>query len=449
MAGIGFELQRALRGKSIFKALTVAVTGVIIVAGPWLISIMGISMLTSIASFALKEAQDLFIAVVVYGYAFSILLFGGPHYIFTRYVSDLIYRGKFHRTTAALIAMSIATIAVSVLAASAFALALTSPALSRPGLFRLAVILFFASISVIWVEMLLVTILKGFLTIIGAYLAGMLVSVGAAAWLGGAMGLGGALLGFAFGQLFVAIALAVVLLRWNFPTPPLREVRPLLSYARRYAALMASGWLYSGGLWIDKIVYWFGNGASVRDTFVHLYPTYDYAAYIANLSAIPVLVFFTIFTETTFFAGLRRLLIKLGTSTYARIVEEKYNFRRSAGRIISRQFSFHAVIVLALFLGLGDALTKILVTGVFFHIAFLTFFTFLFYVESYGTALKGAAVFFGVNLLGTLATVLVPALPLGSGYLAAGSLAALYAGTRLYRDIGDLDRIVFSRKYEA
>ncbi len=445
MAGIGFELQRALRGGSLAKVLTVAITGIVIVAGPWLISIVGISILTGTASFVLREGQSLFIGAIVYGYAFSILLFGGLHYIFTRYVSDLIYKGQFHRTTAALVLMSIAVLALSLAIGTPFALALRSPAVSHLGLFRLAMVVFFVAINLLWIEMLLVTILKGFLAIIGGYLAGMLASVGATIYLGRSFGVGGAFLGFSLGQLLVALILFVVMMRWNHPTPALRELRPLLAYARRYRALMLSGWLYSAGLWIDKIVFWFGRGEPLHGSFIHLYDSYDQAAYLANLSVIPVLVFFTVFTETTFFAGLRRLLLKLRTGTYSRIAEEKYAFLRITRKIVLRQSFFHALLVVVLLAAIPGTLAKILVIGVLFHMAFLTFFTFLFYIESYGIALRGSLVFFGVNFLVSVASARFNVPPPGLGYLLAGLAACLYAGAGLFRNLGELDRIIFRR----
>jgi len=218
MAGIGFELQRALRGGSLIKAVTVALTGIVIVAGPWLISIIGISILTGTASFVLQEGQDLFIGVIVYGYAFSICIFGGLHYIFTRYVSDLLFNKKYHRVTATLVLVSLGTVLLSVIIAVPFALTLSSPQISHGALFKIAVVLLFTAINVIWLEMLVITILKGFFTIIGAYLSGMAVSVGAAVYFGGLYALGGALLGFSLGQLATALFLFIIILRWSVPT---------------------------------------------------------------------------------------------------------------------------------------------------------------------------------------------------------------------------------------
>ncbi len=54
MAGIGFELQRVLKQGGMTGVFKVALAGIIIVAGPWLISILGIFSLSRFAGFALE-----------------------------------------------------------------------------------------------------------------------------------------------------------------------------------------------------------------------------------------------------------------------------------------------------------------------------------------------------------------------------------------------------------
>lgn len=445
MAGIGFELQRALRGGSLVKAVTVALTGIVIVAGPWLISIIGISIITGTASFVLREGQGLFIGVIVYAYAFSICLFGGLHYIFTRYISDLLFNKKYHRVTATLVLVSLGTVFLGVLMGLPFALSVSSPQISHGALFKVAMVILFVAINIIWLEMLVITILKGFFTIIGAYLAGMAVSVGGTVYLGARYALGGALLGFSIGQFAVALILFIIILRWTVPSRPRYELKPLWNHARRYRALMLSGWFYSAGLWVDKMVFWFTKGSSIGGTPIHLYEGYDNAAYIANLSVIPALVFFTIFTETTFFAGLRRFLLKLGTHIYTRIIEERYALLQNSRKIIGEQLYFHGLIVLVLLVILRGFLVKVLVVAVFFHMAFLTFFTFLFYLESYDKALGSSILFFFTNFALTLASVYVSWIPPGTGYLAGALVAGVYSLYHLYNNLNNLDRIIFMR----
>jgi hypothetical protein len=54
-------------------------------------------------------------------------------------------------------------------------------------------------------------------------------------------------------------------------------------------------------------------------------------------------------------------------------------------------------------------------------------------------------VFFGVNFLVSLASARFDAPPPGIGYLAAGLAACIYTGVGLFRNIGELDRIIFRR----
>ena len=99
MAGIGFELQRVLRKGGIGSFVKVALSGIMIVAGPWLLSIVGIFLIGRFADFTLQEGRGLFMGVIIYSYAFSLFIFGGSHYIFTRLLSDLIYLEKNRQQT--------------------------------------------------------------------------------------------------------------------------------------------------------------------------------------------------------------------------------------------------------------------------------------------------------------------------------------------------------------
>ena len=75
MAGIGFELQRVLKRGGIGSFVKVALSGIMIVAGPWLLSIIGIFLIGRFAGVALREGRSLFMSVVIYSYAFSLFFF--------------------------------------------------------------------------------------------------------------------------------------------------------------------------------------------------------------------------------------------------------------------------------------------------------------------------------------------------------------------------------------
>ncbi|HEB10082.1 MAG TPA: hypothetical protein ENI06_02575, partial [Spirochaetales bacterium] len=136
MAGIGFELQRVLRKGGMTSFLQVALSGVIIVAGPWLLSIIGIFLISRFAGFALKEGASLFMGVIIYSYAFSLFIFGGTHYVFTRFISDLIYLEKKEESAAALILASMTVTLLAGLVGFAGVLNIGAPELSHPFLFK-------------------------------------------------------------------------------------------------------------------------------------------------------------------------------------------------------------------------------------------------------------------------------------------------------------------------
>ena len=71
--------------------------------------------------------------------------------------------------------------------------------------------------------------------------------------------------------------------------------------------------------------------------------------------------------------------------------------------------------------------------------------TILFYFEQYREAFVGALVFCGVNLAAALATVLVPEIPLGSSYLAAGAAATVVSAVFVFTSIRKADRLIYSR----
>jgi len=150
MAGIGFELQKVLKGGGIASLFKVALAGIVIVAGPWLISIVGIFFLNRFAGFALTEASELFMAAIVYSYAFSLSLFGGIHYIFTRYISDLIYLRKEGRAVATLLLTMVLFIIMTAILSSVAVYFIKTKSISSLLLYKVSAVFLFIVINLIW-----------------------------------------------------------------------------------------------------------------------------------------------------------------------------------------------------------------------------------------------------------------------------------------------------------
>jgi polysaccharide biosynthesis protein PelG len=455
MAGIGFELQRVLKQGGMTGALKVALAGIIIVAGPWLISILGIFALSRFAGFALKEGGSLFTAAIVYSYAFSLSLFGGLHYIFTRYISDLIYVNDNSRAFATLLLSMIIIGVISALTALIGAYFIKSDSIPNLLMYKIFAGVLYVSVNLIWLVMIFITLLKKYMTIFLVYILGMTFSFGAVYILGKDYKLGGAMAGFSIGQVTILVMLLMLIRHYIKPGKILRELKPLAFYFKKYKFLLWTGILYSAGIWIDKIALWFYAGSSVEGSYLVLFEHYDVTVYFANLTLIPGLVYFMVFSETNFYVRLRRFLMKISTRTFTNIQEEKYSLLHSMQTSIKEQSMFQGIITLGLMIlantintnflgGYSSLLTlRLVLSGVFFHLLFLTQLTFLFYLERYKEAFITQICFFSVNLGGTLYFASQSQPVYGAGYLLAGIFTSILTAIYLKNGIRTMDRRIF------
>ena len=455
MAGIGFELQRVIKHGGMTGAFKVALAGIVIVAGPWLISILGIFALTHFAGFALEEGGALFTAAVVYSYAFSLFLFGGLHYIYTRYISDLIYIKDNSRAFATLILSMIIIGILSVLVAVPGVYFIQTDQVANLSMYRIFAAVLFVSINLIWLVMIFITLLKKYMIIFLVYILGMAISFGSVYYLGQYYKLGGAMAGFSIGQVSILIMLIILIYRYIKPGNILREIKPLAKYFIKYKYLLGAGILYSAGIWIDKIVLWVFTGNHIEGTYLVLFQEYDMTVYFANLTLIPGLVYFMVFSETNFYVKLRRFLMKLSTRTFTEIQEDKYKLMKTMHNSIREQSLFQGIITFGLIIlsstintklmgGQSSVLTiRLVLVGVFFHLLFLTLFTFLFYLEKYKEAFFTQICFFSVNLGGTLYFASLSTPVYGAGYLIAGVLTSIISWLFLSRGIETMDRRIF------
>ncbi len=457
MAGIGFELQKVLRKGGVSSVFKAALAGIIIVAGPWLLSIIGIFFLYRAAASALLEGGSLFTAVIVYSYAFSLSLFGGIHYIFTRYISDLIYIKKQRRAFGALLLAILGIMVLSGIPAVIAVLNMHIPTVAYPFMFKVSAVILFISINLIWLVMIYITLLKRYMVISFIYLAGMAVSIFAAMFLGKHFFLSGALAGFCTGQVFILLSLLLLIFLSSSPAPFLRELQPLLGYFGKYKFLLLTGIFYSTGIWIDKIVLWNLKGGSVYGTFIRLFADYDMSVYLANLTIIPGLVYFMIFSESNYFVSLKRLLLQMSTSNLSNIAGSKHSLLKTVKTSITEEALFQGTITFVLIIlapvlkntlmnGVSTVLTlRITLGALFFNLLFLTTLTFLFYIEKYKETFIAALLFFSVNFGVTLYGVSVNIPYYGAGYLAAGAGGTVCALVFLYRGILTFDQKLFSQ----
>jgi uncharacterized membrane protein len=151
---------------------------------------------------------------------------------------------------------------------------------------------------------------------------------------------------------------------------------------------------------------------------------------------------------------LRRFLVSLNKSTYAEIQRRKNAVLDGIRSGVGNQSQFQGVISLVLFLlapviaaamGLETPTLRIVLTGVDFHLIFLTLMNFQFYLEYYRRALRGGVIFFLVNLAGSLTALPgIPTLRPGVSYLVAAVAASIYAAVSLFATGRRMDRIILA-----
>lgn len=456
MAGIGFELKRVLAKGGVARFLTVSLAGTAVVAGPWLISVMGIFAIQSLSRSAIREAPTLFSAVIIFCNSLSLILFGGPHYVFTRRLSDLIYERKDREAGGALLQFLALTAAGALLLGLPGAAFLGADGVSRPVLFRLAAAFLFLIVNLNWVIMGFISLLKSYLGILFAYLGGALLSVAGTAVLGGLWGAAGALLGYTAGQvLTVGVLYAMSLARY---APVRLPWGPLWASFSRYRWLLLAGVFYTWAVWVDKAVAWFLLGSPAGGGWIHVYDPYDVPIFFAVLTLIPSLLYFTLETETSYYPALQGFLRSLGGGRYEEIQARKRTAASAMWSGLREQGILQAVCTAVLVLlapqivqsvfggGIDVAVLRLTLVAVFFHSLFLCLLIFLFYLEMHAQAFLSSVVFFLVNLASSLAIALAGATGLlGGSYLLAAAVGSMVAFRFLVRAADRIDRLLFLR----
>ncbi len=455
MAGIGFELRKIISKSGPGSMLKLALSGTMIVAGPWLLSILSITLINRFMGFALEEDPKIFMAVIVYSYAFSLFIFGGFHYILTRILSDYIYEKKEEEAFSYLLLSFIPTAVFSLLISAPVLYFMDLSRLSNPVLFKFSAALLFSAINIIWITMLFVSVLKWHIKILMAYVAGMGCSLLLIYYFSLKFSIGGAMAGFALGHVLIIIMLLLICLKAFKPEKRSGGIGLFLSYLKKYKYLFFSGLFYYWGIWIDKMIFWVIRGEGIPGTFFKLYEPYDFAVYFANLTMIPGLIYFVVFSETGFYIQLRKFLTSLLKNKYSRIQKKKYNLIKETKKNLYEQSFFQGVVTLSLIILspilsgtlfsnlVAVSVLQITLTAVFFHLFFLTLLNFLFYLELYYYSFISVLVFFIVNLIISVITAvyggsLIPGLSYLSGGVAGSAVSMIF----LYSSMKKLDRYI-------
>lgn len=298
MAGIGFELRRLLRKNTLLGLAQAYAYAGVIGSGPWIFSIVGILL---VGIFSASVVTPSFVVTqfqtsVTYLVATSLVLTGLVQLAFTRFVSDRLFEKKPEVILPNLHGLLLVVVSI------ACALGTVALFLVLPGerlLYRLLMLAGFVVMCSVWVLTVLLSGMKNYQAITLLFAVAYTLIVIAALLLR-PWGLEGLLGGFVLGNLVLMVGMWLFIVRDFNPAGQLMAfdfVRPEL----RYMSLVAVGFLYNLGIWVDKLMFWYFEPTSqqviggLRASLI-----YDLPVFLSYLSIIPGMAVFLVRIETDF-----------------------------------------------------------------------------------------------------------------------------------------------------
>ncbi len=448
MAGIGFKLRKLSDEGTLVETMWAYAAAGVITSGPWILSVLALGVAAAVARSAGLGAER-FMAILVYTYAFSMILTAAQQNLITRYLADRLYQGDAGRHLPTLVA----SLAVNVPLLGAVA-GLTCLSLPLSGVERLLSTALFVLVGSIWLAMVFLGSVRAYASIVGAFFWGTVVFLVVlplgAARLGELVFLVAAVLGQGT-TLFVMLGILVrefsLDIRWDFG---------FLGYAQRYPYLGLCGLILNLGVWSGVLVYWASDRAQ-EVAGLRVYGPHDSAAFLALLSTIVASAMFFIRTETEFYDGYRAFFggINHGRVRYSELVRRKEEMRSTLQRGLADLVRMQGVVTLLFVLfahqlaspfhlaPLAVQLLPACAVGAFLLVLSQFVVMILYYYEAYGRALACALALVVGNL--TMAWMSLSWPPHLSGWgLALGSGMALILGlVFLGRCLEDLEFTTF------
>lgn len=298
MAGIGFELRKLLKKQTYSGLLQAYAFAGLISSGPWVLSIIGIMLigLFSLGSIAPKEAISQFQVTVTYLFLISLIGTGLVQLSFTRFVADR----TFDKNEAAILpnfnGLILVAVSVSLLLAIPFAAFFFS---GQTVLFRMLFVMGLAVMSSIWIATVFLTGMKHYRAIVLIFLLGYSATLGLALLFKPWLGMDGLLLGFVLGHYLLLMGMIWLVYR-NYHSD-LFIAFDIWKPGAMYLSLMATGFFFNLGAWVDKLMFWYypSTGQQVIGP-LNASVIYDFPIFLSYLSVIPGMAVFLVRIETDF-----------------------------------------------------------------------------------------------------------------------------------------------------
>ena len=318
MAGVGFELRKAVTGENKGEKITGYFGASFSSSGSMIVAIVIFALVQAAAKAqqASQAVNDSFMCYITNAMFLSILLSSLLSPVLSRYVSDAVYLGKTERVMPSMVGGS-ASVAVTggILFSVQLLLSGTEIMVVIP------LFILFLALCVCWILMTYITLIRDYKKIVIAYLVAFGVSAAALALL------------FAFTTLSVPAMILVLLLA--FATVDVLLFRAVyLTFAKHdnsvfafrstiktNPSLLLIGFLMAAGMLGHFWLTWFLSDSSTQISLLFRFNAkYDFPAIAAYFSTIPAAVYFITSFETGFSKKYSNYFSALQSAT-ARCVE--------------------------------------------------------------------------------------------------------------------------------
>lgn len=430
MSGVNIAIERMTRGPALSGVVLAYGYAALLVAGPWIFTILGIIGLSAAPCASACGELAVFRSVVIHNSLFALVSTSPLAFLFGRYVSDRVHSGDAEAVFFALVvSLNLFALAVAAIPAPFYLLVVSLPAASR-----FAAIQGSFLIGLSWLLIPFLGIVNGHRQALAAFAANALLLAAAGQLLADPSA--GTLLavfnaGFAVTD---TLMLRAVIRRFGNHFRP--DWRRLKAQLRRWE-LPAAGLAYAVGIWADKVVMWHAApaGGLLVAGVLRTAPSYDTAMFWAQMASIPVIAVAFVHVETRLSTLFGRFYGRLGQDASLRELSGVMHDLRdcvisSVGMLFTALAIVATTMILMSFaymneLGLRPAYMGILRAALWamaFHTSAMFCFVFLLYFDLRRRALFVTLLYAVLNPLLTLAM-----LPLGQPYYGYGSMAAAAA----------------------
>ena len=454
MAGIGFELKKIFKDNgNILNTLKGYSVTAVVTEGPMILTMLMLFLIRYLMKLyhATYKEQEIFLFMITYVLIFSLILSNTVLMLINRFISDCIYNDEMEEVLPSffgiiflvlLLGGPLAWIYVSTLPVS--------------WAFRIAAVLQFCSMLVLWIQMAYLSAIKQYTYVLLGFLAGTISSVGLTAVL---LGIGAdKLLAAMWGAALGFLVMMVLFMMQMIAYYPMGRFR-LFGYFTaldHYGSLVVTGFCMALGLYAHNFVFWCSEFRN------YIFPTgvyctrYDIPTFFATLTILPMLVQFVVSLETNFCSKNR---LYFDTILYGgRLVDiqaakrdmEKTLYRELAHMMeIQIIFTMLSVTLIGNFLrvaGLDEEMTsifRILCFGYCIYGLMKCLIIILLYFDDRVGACIGAGIFVMASIVFSVLTLPLDTTFWGTGFLGAGGLATFYVMFRLKHYLERLEYHVF------